>query len=243
MVTTDNYSVKQSPLSGPPPVAQQLADEANGALTGWNKTAIDLAGTKDKDGKSNLDKFNNALKTAGGDPAKAEVLMQNLGMSKDDADKALKSFTTLRAVENKNNDLVREMGQKFKDSLSSADQQKYASLQQTGDKKAIANFENSIAEKSPTANQVLLVKRQAEGDSGVMTKGEKDIAAAGNNVKDLQLTTVGTTVNPADENTFRASTGAPPLDGGQTAPPPQQPRNSFLDFLRGMYSQPTGVVE
>ena len=181
-----------------------MANETNEALGGWRNKTIELAGQKTSDGRTNLDIFNDLKKKDGNNMEKLYQDLHASGMSQSEASNGVGTYSHMKTVENKNNELGQAFQQKFEQSLSPEEQAKYKTLQPSGDQNAITDFENHVSENNPNANQALLVERQAKADAYVISQVDLDIEKAGNNVASLPSVTVGTMVMPSDERTFRS---------------------------------------
>jgi hypothetical protein len=221
--------------TGPDPRAAALSQETNDAMKGWNDEAIDLAGKKAPDGKkTDLDIFNDALKGNPQDIKKAEDDMIKGGMSKEDADKAVGSYMHMKDVDTKHNQLAMDAGNAFENGLSPEQRQQYDALKQSGDKKAINEFENKAAQSNPDLNQAVLMKRQASGDVEYISRQMVEINQAGNDVEKLKAvenTTTGVAMSPTEEAAYK--------NGGTTPGTPTQPQGqpffgSFVSWLQNM---------
>jgi|GEM_PF-3186502 len=202
--------------TGPDPAAAALSQETNTVMKGWNDEAIDLAGKKAPDGsKTNLDIFNDALKGNPQDIQKAEDAMVKAGMSQEDADKATSKYMQMKAVDTHHNQIATDAAQKFEQGLSPEQKQQYNALKQSGDKKAVNEFENNAALSNPDLNRFVLLKRQAGGDVEHIHRQMGEINQAGNDVEKLKAvenTTTGVAMSPTEE------AGVSSRPGEKTAP-------------------------
>jgi len=227
-----NYPVG---TTGPNPKAVALSNETNDAMKGWNDEAIDLAGKKSPDGsKTDLDIFNDALKGNPTDIKKAEDDMVKAGMSKEDADKAAGTYMHMKDVDSKHNQIAMDATKSFESGLSPEQKQQYDALKQSGDKKAINEFEDKVAQSNPQLNEAVLLKRQASGDVDYIHRQMGKINEAGNDVTKLKAVeneTTGVSMSPTEQAAFESGTTTP----GTPAQPQQPPFfGSFIAWLQGM---------